>query len=1009
MNCSTALVSLLVLGGGLVVYVLRKRIEDTRGWMAKLDSELAILGQRLDRLEARGVSPDPGVVPAAQPTPDVEPERPEEPEPVEEEEPVAAMAEMAEIAPEDGGPSLAEEAPDGTPPPSEPGDGAEPPRPSLRVDWEQWVGVRGAALLGGIVLALAAVLFLKFSIERGLIPPIVRVALGLLAGVGAVVGSEILRKRNYATTANALAGAGVVILYASIWAARTLYDLIPVALAFVLMILVTVACGLLSWRHRSLVIAVLGLVGGFATPLLLSTGENRPVGLFGYVLFLDAGLLALARRRGWPLLAALALGGTVFYQLVWIFVRMESHQALLGLGVLAVFGILFALAGAKAKTLRRDPVWRLTSWAGVLAPFAFAVYFAARADLGVELWQLAVLFAILALAALWLGRLHGVALLGTAAAAAIVGVYAVWVARAWFHPGFSTPLAWEAVAVAAGLASVFHLVAGRRERRVDTLFEVADPAFVSATGLLAPLLVAHVGRAVPLWPWLAGWLALAGLLIHQGRRVGAGYRRIVAAAALAVGFCLAIPGPRASPEPPIFFGVALAVAAGFQMLALTDRDRRGEARRANELAATVFPLGVLTGMLLAVSFSAFAPLVFLVTTIALAFFAVLAATRGRLGWIYPVAVGLLALTHSAWVDKYFRWSVPDATELTILLLMFAAVVLFAYWPFLAGRRLAGDRWVLYGSALAAPCWFLALRWVWVSRFGRDAIGALPVLLGLVALGAAVLARRATSGEESQQKRSLVWFLAVALGFVTLAIPLQLDQEWITIGWALQGLAMILLWKRLDHPGLKYFGLALLATTFVRLLLNPAVLGYYQKSARPFFNWLAYTYLVPAGALLGSARVLASLERERLRPWEKRWGEKLGAAGAAACGLAGLLVIFAWINLTILDYFSTGGYLRLSLDRLPARDLSLSLAWAVYALVLLAIGMAKKSVALRWVSLAFLILTIGKVFLYDLGELKDLYRVASLAGLAVSLLLVSLAYQRFVFPAKKAKESDDEEG
>jgi uncharacterized membrane protein len=86
----------------------------------------------------------------------------------------------------------------------------------------------------------------------------------------------------------------------------------------------------------------------------------------------------------------------------------------------------------------------------------------------------------------------------------------------------------------------------------------------------------------------------------------------------------------------------------------------------------------------------------------------------------------------------------------------------------------------------------------------------------------------------------------------------------------------------------------------------------------------------------------------------------------------------------------------SFERLPARDLTTSIAWAVYALALLALGMARASTGLRWASLALLLVTIAKVFLHDLGELRDLYRVASLAGLAVSLLLVSLAYQRFVF-------------
>jgi uncharacterized membrane protein len=67
-------------------------------------------------------------------------------------------------------------------------------------------------------------------------------------------------------------------------------------------------------------------------------------------------------------------------------------------------------------------------------------------------------------------------------------------------------------------------------------------------------------------------------------------------------------------------------------------------------------------------------------------------------------------------------------------------------------------------------------------------------------------------------------------------------------------------------------------------------------------------------------------------------------------------------------------------------------------------MARDSGALRWLSLGFLVLSIGKVFLYDLGELKDLYRVASLVGLAFSLILVSLAYQRFVFRRSPAGEA-----
>ena len=82
---------------------------------------------------------------------------------------------------------------------------------------------------------------------------------------------------------------------------------------------------------------------------------------------------------------------------------------------------------------------------------------------------------------------------------------------------------------------------------------------------------------------------------------------------------------------------------------------------------------------------------------------------------------------------------------------------------------------------------------------------------------------------------------------------------------------------------------------------------------------------------------------------------------------------------------------------------LSIAWALYAVALLVLGVRLKSGSLRWASLVLLMITIGKIFLYDVGELSDLYRVGALLGLALSLIVVSLVYQRFVFrrPAEEA--------
>jgi uncharacterized membrane protein len=882
---------------------------------------------------------------------------------------------------------------------------APPHSPWEKIDWEQWIGVRGAAVLGGIVLALAAVLFLRYSIEHGLIPPIVRVAVGLLVGAGSIAASEHLRQRGYATTANALAGAGIIILYASVWAARTLYELIGAGFAYVLMILVTVTCGLLSWRHSAREIAVLGLVGGFATPILLSTGSDNPIGLFAYVLMLDSGLLVLARKRRWPLLMMLGLLGTVFYQFAWILGRMGPDRYWLGLLILGTFSAFFVLAanwGTKqAGDSGEHGTRRMTQIAGVLLPFAFSLYFAANADLGPHLYPVAILIALLCAAAGWLGRAQQFELLPVGASAAAVGVVLVWMVST----DLTTALVWEAAAICIGLTAIFHVFVEwlLRDAAGQNVRIASRPAFITAFGFLWLLAVRPVPESgLSVWPWMLGWLGLAALLVRQSALPGKGALQIAAAVGVALGFSLfLILDPRGAAFPPIelFLGLAILACASFQVLSLW---RSGEpARRQADIAAATAALMLLFAHLVVAVGQRMPAWLFFTATLVLALLVIQAATRLLSGKIYFAALALTSLSHLMWSST--GWSHSETTSTaTALGLQLIAVILFTFWPFLAGARFLNQPWTIYAAALAGPAWFFPLRGLYESLFGDSTIGLLPVVLGALSL-AAVQRVRAMAAANVTTMRALVWFAAVALSFVALAIPLQLDKEWITIGWAVQGLAILALWKRLDQPGLKYFALALLAVVSVRLILNDEVLGYHARSGLPILNWLIYTYLVPAAALLGSAYLLRDLEIPRRRAWELRLYEHGNPLGAIACGLAAILVVFVWINVTIFDFYSSGTQVEVSFERMAARDLTLSLAWAVYALVLLGIGFRSDSGGLRWVSLAFLVLTIGKVFLHDLGELEDLYRVASLVGLALSLILVSLTYQRFVFRKGSSEE------
>jgi uncharacterized membrane protein len=940
-----------------------------------------------------------------------QPPRPAEPQPIWPDLPAAPRTPQPELPmgePVGAGAATPHEQPSfESPPPRFP----PPPAPWEKINWEQWIGVRGAALLGAVVLALAALLFLQYSIEHGLIPPIVRVAIGLLVGAGAIVGSEGLRRRGYNSTANALAGAGVVILYASVWAARALYDLIGSGFAYLLMILVTVSCALLSWRHAAREIAVLGLVGGFATPILLSTGSDNPIGLFAYVLMLDTGLLLLARKRRWPLLILLGLLGTLFYQFAWILGRMGPDRYWLGLLILGVFSAFFVVAGGwklepgDDAGEQRDN-GRMTQLAGVLLPFAFALYFAGNADLGPHLYPAAILMALLCAAAGWLGRAQQFELLPLGASAGAFGVVLVWL----LSTRFTTALAWEAFGICCGLALLFHgfvewmrrdsgnasAPPGSAPARSATI--ATRPALVTALGFLLLLAVRPITESnATVWPWMCAWAVLAAVLLRQSELPGESFRQIAAAAGLGLGFALFFVSQRDSlgfPPLALFLGLGVAACAAFQIVALWRADP--PMRWSADVAAAVAPILLLLVQPWAVQDALLPPWLYMTVTLVLALLAAQAATRLASGRLYFAVMFLLAGCHwiwtmfsaSAWHDK--------GIAATALGLQMAGVVLFTFWPFLAGRRFLSRRWAIYAAALAGPAWFLSLRALYEALFGAGTIAVLPVVLGALSLGAVQCARKLGAAGGPATMRLLVWFSAVALSFIALAIPLQLDREWITLGWAVQGLAILALWKRLDHPGLKYFALGLLGVVAVRLILNGEVLEYHVRSGLPIVNWLMYTYLVPAAALLGSAYLLRELEIPRRRGWEAPVYAHGHPLGAIACGLAAILVVFVWINLTIFDFYSAGPRVEVSFERMAARDLTLSLAWAVYALVLLGIGFQRDAGALRWLSLAFLVLTIGKVFLHDLGELEDLYRVASLVGLALSLILVSLAYQRFVF-------------
>src|SRR5207237_2288468 len=196
-------------------------------------------------------------------------------------------------------------------------------------------------------LFLVVAFFLKYSFEHNLIPPELRVAIGFVVGVSLLVGGVLLKRRENAVTAQTLCATGVLVLYTVTFACRSYYHfaffgLIP---TFLLMTVITAVAFLLAVRLNAMVVAVLGIAGGFLTPVLLSTGEDYPLGLFVYIALLDVGLLSVAPRQRWNALAILGALGTALMQFAWITTFFIPEKYFAGNKVLVVMAVLVGFQG----------------------------------------------------------------------------------------------------------------------------------------------------------------------------------------------------------------------------------------------------------------------------------------------------------------------------------------------------------------------------------------------------------------------------------------------------------------------------------------------------------------------------------------------------------------------------------------------------------------------------------------------------------------------------------------
>ncbi len=197
-----------------------------------------------------------------------------------------------------------------------------PKRPSpIQSNLEKFIGENLINKIGILITILGVAIGAKYSIDNGLINPATRIIIGYVIGIGLLVFGMKL-KTKYESYSSVLVSGAMSILYFITYLGYSLYDLFPQLMAFALMLVFTAFTVYAALNYKKQIIALLGLVGAYAVPFLLSTGSGRVDILFSYMAIINIGILVISLTQNWRTLFYSAFAMTWLIFCGWFVFRL---------------------------------------------------------------------------------------------------------------------------------------------------------------------------------------------------------------------------------------------------------------------------------------------------------------------------------------------------------------------------------------------------------------------------------------------------------------------------------------------------------------------------------------------------------------------------------------------------------------------------------------------------------------------------------------------------------------
>lgn len=206
-------------------------------------------------------------------------------------------------------------------------------------DLEKFIGENIVSKIGIAILVIGVAFFVKYAIDKEWINEIARVGIGILCG-GIVLGFAHRLRKNFKAFSSVLVAGGISIFYFTIGIAFHQYHIFDQTTAFIIMLLITAFSVFISIVYDRVELAALSIIGGFATPFMVSTGQGNYQVLFTYILILDIGMLILAYMRKWNLINILAYCLTMILYIGWLQAKCIGQENAPYKGAI-IFGAIF--------------------------------------------------------------------------------------------------------------------------------------------------------------------------------------------------------------------------------------------------------------------------------------------------------------------------------------------------------------------------------------------------------------------------------------------------------------------------------------------------------------------------------------------------------------------------------------------------------------------------------------------------------------------------------------------